>query len=97
MTEDRTHPVWCDKSTCTTAESKPYGSHLSESHVVYSDPPVKTVCELHLVSTVRGLAPGTLLMLELDIDDEPASFPLTLRQARQLHAAIDKLLAAADG
>jgi hypothetical protein len=66
-----------------------------------ADPPVTTVAELHLVSTMRGLSPHTLLMLELDTDraadlyDAPVLFPLTLRQARELHTALDKLLATA--
>jgi hypothetical protein len=101
MTQDgtsasrRSHPLWCDQSICTTTESQPYGSHLSESHVVPADPPVDAVVELHLVSTMRGLSPDTLLLLEFDVNDEPTPFPLTLRQARELHTGLDKLLATA--
>jgi hypothetical protein len=97
MTEDGTpasaasHPIWCDPTVCTTAE---YGSHQSASQVVPADPPVSVVAELHLVSALRGLSPDTLLMLEFGIDDDAAVVPLTLSQARQLHAALDKLLAA---
>jgi hypothetical protein len=94
------HPAWCDQSECTVVDSWPYGCHQSASHVVVADPPVTTVAELHLVSTMRGLSPHTLLMLELDTDraarpdDSPSLFPLTLGQARELHTALDKLLAA---
>jgi hypothetical protein len=89
------HPLWCDQSICTIAESQPYSSHQSASQVVPADPPVSVVAELHLVSTMRGLSPDALLMLEFGIDDDATVFPLTLGQARQLYAAIDKLLAAA--
>jgi hypothetical protein len=92
-TPTRSHPMWCDPSICTVAESLPYGIHQSASQVVPADPPVTVVAELHLTSTTRGLAPDTLLMLELDAGDEANQFPLTLHQARQLHAALDKLLA----
>jgi hypothetical protein len=64
------------------------------SVVVPADPPVSVVAELHLVSTVRGLSPDTLLMLELGIDDDATVVPLSLGQARQLYAGLDKLLAA---
>lgn len=103
MTEDGTpdstssHPLWCDPSTCTVAESQPYGAHQSASLVVPADPPVSVVAELHLASTISGLSPDTLLMLEFGIDDDAMVVPLTLGQARQLHGALDKLLAAADG
>jgi hypothetical protein len=89
------HPLWCDQSTCSIAESQPYGSHQSASHVVPEDPPVDVVVELHLVSTMRGLSPDALLMLEFGVDDDATPFPLTLGQARQLHATLDKLLATA--
>jgi hypothetical protein len=95
MTEDGTpaatpsHPIWCDRTVCTVS------SHQSASMVVPADPPVSVVAELHLVSTMRGLSPDTLLMLELSIDEEASVFPLTVTQARQLHAALDKLLASA--
>jgi hypothetical protein len=94
------HPSWCDQSSCTVADSWPYGCHQSASVVVPADRPVTTVAELHLVSTMRGLSPHTLLMLELDTDraadpdESPSLFPLTLGQARELHTALDKLLAA---
>lgn len=48
-----------------------------------------------------GLSPHTLLLLELDTDraedagDTPTMFPLTLAQARELCASLEKLLAAA--
>jgi hypothetical protein len=57
MTQNRTpgsaapHPSWCDTSTCTIAESWPYGCHQSASLVVVADPPVGVVAELHLAST----------------------------------------------
>jgi hypothetical protein len=54
------------------------------------------VTELHLVSTIRGLSPATLLLMEIGVDDDAMPFPLTMNQARQLHAALDKLLAMAD-
>lgn len=45
----------------------------------------------------RRLSPGTLLMLDVDNDcDAPSLFPLTVGQARALHTALDKLLAAYD-
>jgi hypothetical protein len=53
------------------------------------------VAELHLVSTMRGLFPDTLLMLEFGVDNDATVFPLTLGQAHELRAALDKLLAAA--
>jgi hypothetical protein len=59
------------------------------------------VAELHLVSTMPGLSPHTLLMLDLDTDraedprDTPTLLPLTLAQARELCASLEKLLAAA--
>lgn len=108
------HPLWCDPSCCTIIESHPYGAHQSASQVIPADPPVETVVELHLVSTMRGIAPQTLLMLELDLDrdpdrdataqfgyaakasDDPAVYPMTLRQARNLHAALGKLLTTLD-
>lgn len=90
------HPSWCDESTCTITESQPYGSHQSTSQVVSADPPVAVVTELHLVSTIRGLSPATLLLMELGFDDEAKLFPLTMNQARQLHAALENLLAVAD-
>jgi hypothetical protein len=68
---------------------------------VPADPPVTTVAELHLVSTTPGLAPRTLLLLELDTDQAedaggtPTLFPLTLAQAREVCASLEKLLAAA--
>ena len=101
MTEDGTtastpsHPYWCDPTICTITESQPYGSHQSASQVVPADPPVSVVAELHLVSTMRGLSPDTLLLLELGVDDDATVFPLSLGQAHELHAALDKLLAAA--
>ena len=36
------------------------------------------------------------MLLEFGVDDEAVVFPLTLRQARQLHDALDKLLATAE-
>jgi hypothetical protein len=68
---------------------------------VAADPPVATVAELHLVSTMPGLSPRTLLLLDLDTDqaddpcDTPSLVPLTLGQARELCASLEKLLAAA--
>jgi hypothetical protein len=63
---------------------------------VAADPPVTTVAELHLVSTMPGLSPHTLLLLDVELpSNSPALFPLTLAQARELHTALDKLLAAA--
>jgi hypothetical protein len=50
---------------------------------------------MHLVSTMRGLSPDALLLLEFGVDEDSTVFPLTLGQARQLNAALDKLLAAA--
>jgi hypothetical protein len=114
--QDRTpHPTWCDKPSCTLAEDWPYGHHQSSSQVVAADSPVTTVAELHLVSTIPGLSPHTLVILDLDLDLDtahpagaqpessqaespcgtPSPFPLTLAQARELHTALDKLLAAA--
>ncbi len=98
-----THPSWCDRSCCTIAEARPYGAHQSASIVIPADPPIGVVAELHLISTMPGYSPDVLLMLELDIDTglsgAPATFPLalplTLRQARQLRIALDKLLGAA--
>jgi hypothetical protein len=95
-----THPSWCDKTNCAVADGWPYGFHQSASEVVPADPPGYVVAELHLVSTMRGLSPDALLMLELDFNaeagrsDSALPYPLTLGQARQLHAALDKLLAA---
>jgi hypothetical protein len=100
MTEDgmpasvSSHPLWCDPSICTVTESEPYGCHQSASQVVPADPPVSVVAELHLVSTMRGLSPDALLLLEFGVDDDATVVPLTLGQARQLHTALDKLLAA---
>ena len=60
------------------------------------------MAELHLASTMRGLSPHILLMLDLDTDraeepgDAPVPFPLTLAQARELHTALEKLLAASN-
>ena len=87
------HPFWCDQSICTITE--PSGSHQSASQVVPADPPVDVVVEMHLASTMRGISPDTLLMLEFGVGDEAEVFPLTLRQARQLHDGLDKLLAVA--
>jgi hypothetical protein len=50
------------------------------------------VAELHLVSTMRGLSPDTLLLLEFGVDDDATAFPLSLGQAHELGAALDKLL-----
>jgi hypothetical protein len=78
------------------ADSWPYGCHQSASHVVAADPPVTTVAELHLVSTMPGLAPHALLLLDLEQPrNSPMLFPLTLKQARELCASLEKLLAAA--
>ena len=99
MTEDGTpastasHPFWCDPRVCTISESQPYGSHQSASQVVPADPPVSVVAELHLVSTMRGLSPDILLLLEFGVDDEATVLPLTLSQAHEFRAALDKLLA----
>jgi hypothetical protein len=80
MTQHRMpHPSWCDPSTCTIADARPYGAHQSPSHVVNADPPVKLVAELHLVSTMPGLTPDVLLLLELGLDDDATILPLTLR------------------
>jgi hypothetical protein len=99
MTQDgmpatTTHPSWCDPTTCTVADSWPYGAHQSASHVVTADPPVTVVAELHLASAMPGLAPDTLLLLEFGVDEAATIVPLTLHQARELHVALDKLLAA---
>jgi hypothetical protein len=83
------------------ADSWPYGCHQSASHVLATDPPVTTVAERHLISTMPGLSPRILLLLDLDTDqadgpcDTPSLFPLTLAQARELCASLEKLLAAA--
>lgn len=108
------HPRWCDPAYCTISEAGPQGAHHSASHVVPADPPVETVAELHLVSTMRGIAPQILLMLDLDLDHDlrpetaacfgyaadsdpdSTTYPMTLHQARDLHAALGKLLAAFD-
>jgi hypothetical protein len=101
MTEDGmpastlSHPIWCDPGSCSVTESQPYGSHQSASRVVPADPPASVVTELHLVSTMRGLSPAVLLLLEFGVDDDAIVFPLTLSQAHELRAALDKLLAAA--
>ena len=89
------HPFWCDQSICTTTDSQPYGFHQSASQVVPADGPVGVVTELHLVSTMRGLSPDTLLILEFGVDDEATAFPLSLGQARHLHTSLDKILASA--
>jgi hypothetical protein len=57
--------------------------------------PVDLVAELHLVSTMRGLSPDVLLLLEFGLDDDVTVLPLTLHQAHQLHTALDKLLTTA--
>jgi hypothetical protein len=63
---------------------------------VPADPPVTTVAELHLVTTVPGLSPSSLLLLDLEQPgNSPTLLPLTLSQARQLCAGLEKLLAAA--
>jgi fructoselysine-6-P-deglycase FrlB-like protein len=94
MTQHRTpHPTWCDPSACTVADARPYGAHQSSSHVVPADPPVDLVAELHLVSTLPGLTPDVLLVLEFGVDHDATVLPLTLRQAHQLHTALDKLVA----
>jgi hypothetical protein len=101
MTEDgmpasaASHPFWCDRSICSVTEAQPHGSHQSASQVVPADQPVDVVVEMHLVSTMRGLSPDALLLLEFGLAEESTVFPLTLGQARQLNAALDKLLAAA--
>jgi hypothetical protein len=101
MTQDGTpasatpHPSWCDPGTCPITEAGPYGSHQSASQVVPADPPALLVAELHLTSILRGLSPDVLLLLEFGVHDEATVLPLTLCQARQLHTALDRLLAAA--
>lgn len=80
---------------CDIPQAWPYGHHQSTAEVVPADQASDTVVELHLTSTLRGLKPRAVLMIELSLaDDEPVLYPLTLTQARQLHNAVGDLLAA---
>jgi hypothetical protein len=97
------HPVWCDLGVCTVFDSGRHGMHSSASQVVSADAPCQTVVEMHLSSLMRGIAPAPLLIIELDygdascdgeeVQEEPHVFPLTLRQAVQLHEGLGRLLA----
>lgn len=90
------HPGWCDRHECDTPRLWPYGQHRSAAQVVPADQTSDTVIALHLTSTIAGLKPRTVLMMELSMadDDRPALYPLTLPQARRLHDAVGHLLTA---
>jgi hypothetical protein len=58
---------------------------------------------MHLTSMIRGMGAAPLFIIELDYGDtsadgedthqEPFPFPLTMRQAHQLHHSLGRLLA----
>ncbi len=88
------HPGWCDPGECGIVRYIAHGHHQSASQVVAADLDSDTVAELHLPSTFPGLQPQTVLMMELSTagDDCPATYSLTLPQARQLRDAVSHLL-----